>query len=92
MRGHFYSVVRMRIPGRLTSQPFWITAPKDMVVERLYGEHDGELLYLSSIRRMWTHFKSTKVSLLFNRLVLAASEVWLWLVHANTRRYRVGAY
>ncbi len=73
------------------SQPFWIMAPIEMVVERPYGKHDGEMLFLSSIRRFWMHFKYTKVSLLFNSLILAASELWLWLVHANTCRYGAGA-
>ena len=60
-------------------------ASVEIVVKNLYGEHPlyGELLFLSSIRRFWTHFKSTKVSFLFNTLILAASELWLWLVHAH---------
>ena len=40
-----------------------------MVVERLHGEYDGKLLFLSSIRRLWTHFKSAKVSLMFHTLM-----------------------
>ena len=63
----------MRILGNVSA--IWITASIEMVVERLYGEHLGELLFLSSIRRLWTHFKSTKLSLLFNTLILAASDL-----------------
>ena len=77
--------------SHVMSQPFWITAPKEMVIEHLYSEYNGELLYLSSIRRLWTHFKPTKVSFLFNSIILAASEFSLRLVHANTYRYHVGA-
>ena len=89
MRAHFYCVVRTRILGNESA--ILETAPIEMVVKRPYGEHDGELLFLSSIKRFWTHFKYTKVSLLFNSLILAASELWLWLMHANTCRYGAGA-
>ena len=66
----FDCVVRMRILGNESA--ILDTAPIEMVVERPYDKHDGEMLFLSSIRRFWMHFKYTKVSLLFNSLILAA--------------------
>ena len=53
-------------------QPFWIMAPFEMVVEHLYGEHDGELLFLSRIRQLGRQVKSTKLSFTFNTVILSS--------------------
>lgn len=43
-----------------------------LVVERLYGDQDGELHFLSRIMQLRRQVKSTKVSYMFNTVILSS--------------------